>query len=93
MKKQLEYDYDTQVELVNGLCCLHNFIRMEGDGEDIFDELSEEDEAEHKGSQPNGPQLKLLKHTDVTERESRKAKSMRDKIAAEMWEQYKRRIE
>ena len=94
LKKQLEYEYDTQVQLVNGLCCLHNFIRTERDGEDDFDELDEDElEAEKKlcDQSLEAVYTAVSKHTDVTEKEKRQAKSMRDSIAEEMWQQYNKR--
>ena len=51
LKKQLEYDYDTQVQLVNALCCLHNFIRKEGDGKDIFDMVDDKEVEEESCKQ------------------------------------------
>ena len=90
LKKQLEYDYDTQVQLVNALCCLHNFIRKEGDGKDIFD-MVDDKEVEEESYQSEGIGHISMKHKDVTEKERRKAKSMRDRIAEEMWNQYIKR--
>jgi hypothetical protein len=89
LKKQLEYDYDIQVQLVNALCCLHNFIRREGNGTeiDIFGMLDDEElQAESDQSEDCG--YAPARHRDVTDREKRMAKTMRDRIAQDMWNQY-----
>jgi hypothetical protein len=86
LKKQLEYDYGTQVQLVNALCCLHNFIRLESDGYDDFDKFIAVAEGRDGGNEAEGITL----HTDVTEQERRQAKNMRDKIAKEMWNEYRK---
>ena len=39
---QLEYPFKIQVRLVKVMCCLHNIIRIAG-GDDMFDEMWEED--------------------------------------------------
>jgi hypothetical protein len=71
--------------LVTALCCLHNFIRKEGDGEDQFDSFSEEEIAEQRS---RSRQVSL--HKEATEKEKRGAKIFRDKIAEDMWAQYVR---
>jgi len=84
LKQQLEYEYGTQVQLVTALCCLCNFIRKEGDGDDEFDSLSEDEITEERARSGHGSGL----HKDVTEKENQEAKFFRDKIAEDMWGQY-----
>lgn len=90
LKKQLEYAYITQVQLVNALCCLHNFIRMEGDRDDEFDTITEE-EMEKERSNKVETGVTPTKHKDVTEKEKQEAKSARDNIAKAMWDQFIKR--
>ena len=82
----MEFDYDKQVGLIMALCCLHNFIRLEGDGkDDKFDrdpKAIAEERAERATTQ--------VRHKDITEQERKEAKTMRDKIADNMWHQYSR---
>jgi hypothetical protein len=90
LKKQLEYDYVVQVQLVNALCCLHNFIRREGrlnGEEDMFGMLDDDElQAESNPSEDGGDAP--ARHRDVSDREKRMAKTMRDKIAQDMWNQH-----
>jgi len=89
LKKQLEYDYDIQVQLVNALCCLHNFIRREGNGEeDIYGTLDDEELQALESNQSEDSGYAPARHKDVTDREKRMAKTMRDRIAQDMWNQY-----
>jgi hypothetical protein len=86
----LEYEYILQGQLVTALCCLHNFIRKEGNGNDEFDLYSDDDillayqERDETGDPPV--------HKDVTEKEKRQAKGFRDTIANDMWIQYTKTI-
>ena len=91
LKKQLEYDYDVQVQLVNALCCLHNFIRREGNGEEDIFEMLEDEELEAESDQSEDFGYAPARHRDVTDREKHTAKTMRDRIAQDMWNQYIRR--
>ena len=50
LKKQLEYDYDIQVQLVNASCCLHNLIRREGNGEEDLFEMFDDEELQAESS-------------------------------------------
>jgi hypothetical protein len=86
LKQQLEYEYILQGQLVTALCCLHNFIRKEGDGDDRFDLSDSEDVAEtwQEREEVQTPSV----HKDVTEKEKRHAKNFRDKIGQDMWKQY-----
>ena len=88
LKKQLEYDYDIQVQLVNALCCLHNFIRREVNGEEDIFEMLEDEELEAESDQSEDFGYAPARHRDVTDREKRMAKTMRDRIAQDMWNQY-----
>ena len=77
MKKQLEYEYDTQVHLVNALCCLHNFIRMESDSDDNFDIFTGEVQEEKRESdqRDEAKQVpRVILHKDVTDKERHEAK-------------------
>src|SRR5271170_990693 len=74
LKKQLEYDYDIQVQLVNALCCLHNFIRREGDSDSEFELDDEELQAERNQREASHGYASGM-HRDVTEREKRLAKT------------------
>jgi hypothetical protein len=91
LKKQLEYTYATQVQLVNALCCLHNFIRMEGGQNDDFDVMNEEEMEEQRLSNIEISDTTPFKHKDVTEKEKQEAKSERDRIAEAMWDQFIKR--
>jgi DDE superfamily endonuclease len=89
LKKQLEYGYDGQVQLVNALCCLHNFIRKERGGEeDDFDTLDGEDLVVEVGERYQRGDPEIVLHKDLTEKERHEAKDFRNKMANEMWEQY-----
>jgi hypothetical protein len=84
LKRQMEFDYDKQVALIMALCCLHNFIRLEGDGmDDKFDKDTNaviEERAERMRTH--------VKHKDISKQEQVKARNLRDKIADDMWRQY-----
>src|SRR5437762_8454494 len=73
LKQQLEYEYVLQGQLVTALCCLHNFIRKEGDGNDGFDLSDNEDIAGtwQEREEVQAPPV----HKDVMEKEKRQAKS------------------
>lgn len=86
LKQQLEYEYILQGQLVTALCCLHNFIRQEGDGKDEFDLAGDEDLMETRQDRDE-VQVSPV-HKDITEKEKRQAKSFRDKLAEDMWIQY-----
>jgi len=78
---QLEYPYEIQVRLVIVICCLHNIIRLKG-GDDLFDELWA------KNHSDTSSEVEAVVRKGVTPAETRQAKSMRDKIAEQMWGQY-----
>jgi len=86
LKKQLEYEYILQSQLVTALCCLHNFIRIEGDSKDEF-ELDDSWQSAAREWQENRFQVPSFRK-DVTEKEKREAKNFQDNIAKEMWTQY-----
>jgi hypothetical protein len=84
---QLEYPYEIQVRLVIVICCLHNIIRLKG-GDDLFDELWAKNHAHTSSSRNSSSEVEAVVRKGVTAAETRQAKSMRDKIAEQMWAQY-----
>ena len=85
---QLEYSFEIQVRLMMVICCLHNIVRLVS-GDDWFDE---EWEREHSNT---GSQESLVRKTgdpvvrkEITRREARQARNLRDSIAEQMWSQY-----
>ena len=86
LNEQLEYPYEIQVQLVNGICCLHNLIRIVG-GDDLFDEEWAKTAASVGlyGTYSGG---ECITRKTVTATEIKQAKALRDRIAEQMWTQY-----
>ena len=84
---QLEYPYKIQVRLVKVICCLHNIIRLTG-GDDLFDEMWAKSHADTSLRRNSSSEVEAVVRKAVTAAETRHAKSMRDKIAEQMWAQY-----
>jgi len=88
LNEQLEYPYEIQVQLVNGICCLHNLIRIVG-GDDLFDEEWAKAGATASfnlyGMSSAG---ECITRKTVTTAEIKQAKALRDRIAEQMWTQY-----
>ncbi|KAF0747954.1 hypothetical protein AaE_007533 [Aphanomyces astaci] len=78
----VEYNYKFQVDLVLALCLLHNFIRRHGN-----DSLEQEvvDEIRRQNEQPMDSSDMPLFNEAL---ESSEAKTWRDEIAQDMWDQY-----
>ena len=82
-KVQLQFQFSTQVKLVNTLCCLHNIIRLIG-GADIFDEEWELDETDEDSiSSTDSISRRVVSTAQVTA-----AKLKRDEIAKQIWKDY-----
>jgi hypothetical protein len=78
----MEFEFDTQVQLIMALCCLHNFIRLESDSDDKFDKAVEDERALKKKT--------VVLHKALSQQEKNRAKALRDQIAEDMWHQYSR---
>ena len=81
---QLEYPYEIQVRLVKAICCMHNIIRLTG-GDDWFDELWEKSQANTRRRRNSRSEVDVVVRKAVTAADTRHAKSMRDKIAEQMY--------
>ena len=72
------YPYDIQIAMVISCMFLHNFIRINQSGEDIFYNYNEDDE-----DQSNDVQFHEWMNTQQDE-----LNDWRDQIAIEMWNSY-----
>jgi hypothetical protein len=102
LKSSPEYDMHTQALIPAGLAALHNFIRQY-DPEDLLDDDDDSSDSD------DGVDLDVIEMPDfqrdhlenvgelgrgaVTARETARANERRDRIAGEMWEQYRRYLE
>ena len=89
-----EYSMDIQVLIPPALAALHNFIR-EWDPEEIPEEITgygDDDELDYQ-VHPHPESLGELAMGVVTPREREQANERRDKIAADMWDQYQHNLE
>ena len=87
LTEQLEYSFAVQVQLVKGICCLHNIIRLVG-GDDLFDEEWVDTVSKNSSSGNSGD--KTVTRKIITVVEANHAKALRNKIARQMWTQYSR---
>jgi hypothetical protein len=92
LKKQCEYKLGTQVKLVKALCCLHNFIRINGGLDEYYNQAtdSEPNSIDDDGNLNLGRHLQLVE--PVTRIDRGIAKEKRDKIAEKIWQDYLRHI-
>lgn len=75
-----EYALKKQAKMVLVICVLHNFIRVH-DPEDFDDNLPDEENTTTHASSDDHASF-------VSNEERRRANTLRDKIADNMWEQY-----
>jgi hypothetical protein len=66
---------------------LHNIIHLTG-GDDLFDELWAKSHADTSLRRNSRSEVEAVVRKAVTASETRQAKSMRDKIAEQLWAQY-----
>jgi hypothetical protein len=87
----IEYNIDTQVRLVKALCCLHNFIKKEGRGDDqIKQEYNEEVQScGPPGEAKDRPQRVNVQ--SVSRKDKQEAEKLREDIAESMWRDYEKK--
>lgn len=74
--------------MIMALCCLHNFIRLESDGNDKFD-----NDKKAVDKEKTRKKRTYVLHREITAQERKMANNLRDKIAEDMWVQYTKYIE
>ncbi|KAF0702398.1 hypothetical protein AaE_015960 [Aphanomyces astaci] len=84
LRNVVEYSIGFQVDMVLALCTVHNFIRLHGCTNDIYEQEATQ-ELRARNRKPMQPNDQPHHHPDL---ESTEAKAWRDQIVTEMWEQY-----